>query len=202
MCAQKYEYNLEPSGDLVGSSTNSLWTLAGIDLPPVEYRGKVVLLVDQTLATDLATNLTQLQEDLVGDGWQVITNFVPRHNDTNWSANPTNIAAIKSFITNTYYADTTNTKAVFIIGHVAIPYSGMQAFDGHDSDGPEFGQGNHRGAWAADIYYGDVDGIWTDTEAYPAVTVHGLAGGVLQGGPERFCSFRRNPTRGRGWVGP
>ena len=150
---QKYEYRVDPSGSPDGL-TNSLWLLSGIDLPPVEYRGKVLVLVDQTLAADLSTNLTQLQEDLVGDGWEVITNFVPRHNDTNWAANPTNIAAIKSFITNAYYAAPTNTKTVFLVGHVAIPYSGMLSVDHHKAPGE-----NHLCAHVSDVYYADLDGI-------------------------------------------
>jgi len=43
---------------------------------------------------------------------------------------------------------------VVLIGHVPIPYSGAVYRDGH----PE-----HAGAWPADMYYADTDGIWTDT---------------------------------------
>jgi Bacterial Ig domain len=51
-------------------------------------------------------------------------------------------------------ADPFNVKAVFLLGHVPAPYSGNLAPDDHP---------DHRGAWPADAYYGDMDGIWTDS---------------------------------------
>ncbi|MEY2408128.1 MAG: hypothetical protein QOF48_798 [Verrucomicrobiota bacterium] len=158
---QRYEYKIDPTGVRSGIPTNALWLLSGIDVPPVEYRGKAIVLVDQTLGAALALPLAQLQMDLVGDGWEVITNFVPRHNDTNPTDNAAHIAAIKTFITSTYRADPTNTKAVFILGHVAIPYSGFEATDGHSDEND-----SHRGAWPADAFYGDIDGNWTDNLSY------------------------------------
>ena len=50
--------------------------------------------VDQTLTNALATNLTQLTQDLVGDGWKVIRHDAPRHDDATWSNNTNNIAVI------------------------------------------------------------------------------------------------------------
>jgi hypothetical protein len=37
------------------------------------YQGKVILVVDQTIATNVTvvTNLNRLTSDLVGDGWRV-----------------------------------------------------------------------------------------------------------------------------------
>jgi hypothetical protein len=49
--------------------------------------------------------------------------------------------------------DPINTKALFLLGHVPVPYSGNLNPDGHP---------DHQGAWPADVYYGDVNGIWTD----------------------------------------
>src|SRR5262249_11265763 len=59
-------------------------------------------------------------------------------------------------------ADPGQTRTVFILGHVPVPYSGMEAEDGHRSQR----WGVHLGAWATDLYYGDVDGIWTDKLPY------------------------------------
>jgi hypothetical protein len=87
---------------------------------------------------------------LVGDGWQVVRHDVPRH-DTTHSEYP---KQIKALIKADYAADPQNVKAVFIIGHVAVPYSGFLAPDEHD---------DHNGAWPADVYYGDMDGMWTDS---------------------------------------
>src|SRR6266480_6101826 len=42
---------------------------SGINVPLLENRGKVVLVVDRTYAAQLASELNRLQQDLVGDGW-------------------------------------------------------------------------------------------------------------------------------------
>jgi hypothetical protein len=73
---------------------------------------------------------------------------------------------VKDFILADYARDSSEIKAVFIVGHVPVPYSGNINPDGH---------GDHLGAWPADVYYGDVDGVWTDlnvtsTTASPART--------------------------------
>src|SRR3954469_961372 len=74
---------------------------AGINAPLVESRGKVVLVVDNTYATQLTNELARLQTDLVGDGWTVVRRDVSR-NDT-----PANV---RSAIQAVYQADPTNVK--------------------------------------------------------------------------------------------
>jgi hypothetical protein len=117
---------------------------AGIDVPLRNNRGKVVLVVDATQATPLAEPLRRLERDLVGDGWTVL------RQDAAPDAKP---ADVKARITDAYEADRDGVKAVFLFGHVPVPYSGDFNPDGH---------GDHRGAWPADAYYGDMDGEWTD----------------------------------------
>ncbi|MCK5907786.1 MAG: hypothetical protein KAG37_09360, partial [Flavobacteriales bacterium] len=51
------------------------------------------------------------------------------------------------------YNSLPNLKTIYILGGVAVPYSGNINPDGH---------GDHRGAWPADVYYADLDGDWTD----------------------------------------
>ena len=116
----------------------------GINVPLVENRGKVVLVVDNTYAAQLSAELNRLQHDLAGDGWTVLRHDVGR-NDS--------VASVKNLIKADYNADAANVKAVFLFGHVPVPYSGLLNPDGH----PE-----HYGAWPADVYYGDMDGNWTD----------------------------------------
>jgi hypothetical protein len=161
---QRYEYRVfretNPGDNNFPNFMYPVHTFAAINAPPIEKRGKIILLIDNTLVSQLTTNITRLQNDLVGDGWTVITNHVARHNDTTWSANTSSIASIKSYITTTYNADPNNTNVLFILGHVAIPYSGINTPDGHDTNinqGPD-----HRGAWPSDIYYTDISGTWTD----------------------------------------
>jgi hypothetical protein len=117
----------------------------GIAVPLVENRGKIVLLVDNTVAGPLATELAQLQQDLAGDGWIVLRHDVSRTDS---------VVNIKAVIKADYAADPANVKSVFLFGHIPVPYSGQFNPDGHP---------DHVGAWPADVYYGDVDGNWTDS---------------------------------------
>jgi hypothetical protein len=134
---------------------------AGIQVPLVESRGKVILLADNTFTASLAMELNRLEQDLAGDGWTVLRHDVPRMavdpantNSSVWAARASEIASLKALITTDYNADPSNVKAVFLFGHLPVPYSGNLAPDGH---------ANHQGAWPADAYYGDMNGTWTDS---------------------------------------
>ena len=118
---------------------------AAIEAPLVEARGRVILVVDGTHAAGLAGELARLEGDLVGDGWTVSRREVARGDS---------VVSVKSLIQAGYNADPANVKAVFLFGHVPVPYSGNFAADGHAPA--------HQGAWPADVYYGDMDGTWTD----------------------------------------
>ncbi|MGB8168330.1 MAG: fibronectin type III domain-containing protein, partial [Chthoniobacteraceae bacterium] len=125
--------------------TASGWLSAAIRAPLVAERGKVILLVDDTMAGPLATELAQFISDLTGDGWFVIRQDISRN-----AAVPSVRAAVQAI----YNDDPPNTAALILFGHIPVPYSGDYAADGHP---------DHRGAWPADAYYGDIDGVWTDT---------------------------------------
>ena len=141
-----YEYKVlktGQAGDKPFKGTGYL--LAGIEVPLADRRGKVVLIVDSTHAAALAEPLRRLERDLAGDGWTVL-----RH-DVAPAAKPVDV---KELIRRDYEADRAGVKAVFLFGRVPVPYSGDFNPDGH---------ADHRGAWPADAYYGDMDGEWTDT---------------------------------------
>ncbi len=138
----QYEYQVQK---VVPGYTGYGYVLAGIEVPLVESRGTAVLVVDQTFAADLAGELSLLQQDLVGDGWQVIRHDVPP------DETPVNV---KALIKADYAADPANVRSVFLFGHVPVPYSGDIVPDGHTP--------NHRGAWPADVYYADIDTDWND----------------------------------------
>jgi len=142
---EAYEYRIVKNA-MEGSTgyTGYGYIYAGIEAPLVEYRGKVLLLVDATVTNALAFELSRLQWTLIGDGWNVLRYDVAR------TSTPPEIKAI---ITNAYWNDPEQPKAVFLFGHVPVPYSGYIAPDGH---------GDHNGAWSADVYYADMDGNWTD----------------------------------------
>src|SRR5712691_7949751 len=118
---------------------------AGINVPLTENRGKLLLVVDNTYAANLTNELAVLQQDIIGDGW-TITRLDVSRNDS--------VINIKNLIKAQYNADPAHVKAVFLFGHVPVPYSGNIVPDGHAPD--------HQGAWPCDGYYGDMDGVWTD----------------------------------------
>ncbi len=153
-----YEYWVAKSA---GAYLGDGYIYAGIEAPLVEFRGKLVLLVDSTCAAGLSLELARLEQDLAGDGWTVLRHDVarmsvaPANVSSNvWVARSNELARVKGIIQTDYYADPANVKAVFLFGHVPVPYSGNMAPDDHY---------NHVGAWPADAFYGDLDGTWTDS---------------------------------------
>ncbi len=141
----EYEYWMERTYTGIYPTTAMGYLSAGVHVPMTDSRGKLLLVVDNTMVTPLAPEIAQLQADLTGDGWTVQTISAARA-DTAINT--------KALIKAAYDADPANLKMVYILGHVPVPYSGSIAPDGH---------GNHSGAWPADGYYGDMNGTWTDT---------------------------------------
>ena len=147
----EYEYWMRRSYSSTAPDLALGYISAGCNLPMVENRGKLLLVVDETMTGALAPELDQLRADLVSDGWTVQAITAARRNS---HTDATAVADTKALIKAAYDADPANVKQVYILGHVPVPYSGVQAPDGHE---------NHLGAWPADGFYGDMDGIWTDT---------------------------------------
>ncbi len=139
-----YEYRVSRTLN-GGPGTAEGYVSAGIRAPLQAERGRAILLVDSTMAAPLASELTRLENDLTGDGWIVVRQNVAR------TASP---PSIRATIQSIHAADPANTAAVILFGHIPVPYSGDFAIDGH---------ADHFGAWPTDVYYGDVDGTWTDT---------------------------------------
>ncbi|MCS6917215.1 MAG: hypothetical protein NZM08_06000, partial [Chitinophagales bacterium] len=62
------------------------------------------------------------------------------------------VSWIRNLIYEEYALDP-ELRAVFLLGHVPVPYSGNLYPDGHP---------DHQGAWPFDGFYGDMDGSYTD----------------------------------------
>jgi len=118
---------------------------AGISIPLLDNPGTVILVVDNTYAANLAAGLQRLQQDLIGEGWQVIRHDVNRTDS---------VVSVKNLILADYATNPSQVNTVFLFGHVPVPYSGLINPDGH---------AEHVGAWPADLYYGVITGQWTDT---------------------------------------
>ncbi len=152
-----YEYNIQK---VAANYFGAGYVYAGIALPPVVSRGKVILIVDSSNGASLVLELSRLAQDLVGDGWTVVRHDVPRmavdpanQSSSVWGQRAAELANVKALIQADYNADPANVNSVFLIGHVPVPYSGNFAPDGHS---------DHQGAWPADVYYADMTGAWTD----------------------------------------
>lgn len=137
-----YEYRVVKTTPLV---TGYGYVYTGIDIPVLDARGTILLAVEDSYATPLQTELDQLKNDLIGDGWNVIRkDFAATTQDT----------VLKNWVIDTYNQPGVEVKSLLIIGHFAIPYSGNFAPDGHTE---------RIGAQPADVFYADIDGGWTDS---------------------------------------
>lgn len=141
-----YEFLIEK--DMIDYLANGYMNI-GINVPAIENRGKVLILVDESLNIELDDKIERLSKDMSADGWRVFRDTAPRA-ETFDSAK---VMQTKEKIIKYYNKE--NITAVLLFGRIAVPYSGSFAVDGHTPD--------HDGAWATDVFYGDVDGIWTDT---------------------------------------
>lgn len=115
-----------------------------LESPVVDGRGTMLIFVEEALQVPLSMELERLEYDLAGDGWKVIWHPV---------ATDATVATVKSQIVTDYSVSPASVRSVLLLGEIPVPYSGNSAWDGHS---------NHQGAWPADTYYGDIDGVWTD----------------------------------------
>jgi hypothetical protein len=116
---------------------------------PYEDRGYVSIIVDNTVWSSVSANVVQLQQDLIGDGWNGVEvhDDAPRMDDEHYVWR--DFTGVPSPVTNSTYqsgkkaqyaadiqsvkdmiagdADTADTsgselKQVILIGHVTVPY--------------------------------------------------------------------------------
>ena len=145
-----YEYQVVKEGTLEYMGYGYIYS--AIHLPPIDERGRIILLVESSVAEPLRPELDRLELDLIGDGWRVVRETVPRE---------AKATEVKEVIKALYAQDAANTHSLFLFGNIPVPYSGDMAPDQHE---------NHRGAWPTDIYYADLDGEWTDSSVNSTVS--------------------------------
>lgn len=136
-----YEYKIEKFLEEVEGYG---YVLSAIERPAVHYHGEVLLLITEETLAEVIPELNEYRAVLETDGWtsQLLT--------VNQSQTP---GEVKAAIVAAHTARP--FTAIFILGDVPVPHSGDINPDAHT---------NHKGAWSADVYYGDLDGVWTDTE--------------------------------------
>lgn len=139
-----------------GSTTEALgYIYVGNQFKPKPSRGGIVIMVDSSYTKALKSEIATLENDLMADGWFPSYLVVGRNEK---------VDAVKSKLDAHIKRLPKSPKALYILGHVPVPYSGNYSSNGDrpPPDGHVEGVGNHTGAWPADVYYGTVDCFWGD----------------------------------------
>lgn len=130
----------------VGNFSGHGYIYVASEIPLVEQRGKVLLVIEKLIHDSVADELNGFENDLMMDGWMVLRKVVDRNDP---------VDSVKKSI-KTIYNLNPDLKSLVLIGHIPVPYSGLLNPDGHP---------DHKGAWPCDGFYGDVfddEGNWTD----------------------------------------
>ncbi len=119
------------------------YILSGIAIDPSHVEGKAILVLTETTYQNVESQISKFQDILSLDGWPNRLLIVPDEYI---------VEDVKNLLVGEYQSDPFTT--CLLLGDVPIALSGNVSPDGHETQG---------GAWAADLYYGDMDGEWTDT---------------------------------------
>ena len=137
---ERYEYRVLKSGS---GFTGYGYITAGIEVGPKHDNGSILVLVEEEAKDSITANLNRYTNILRSECWNVMLEYVSRDSS---------VAFTKSIV-QTAYSKVADLNDMVILGHVPVPHSGNIVPDGHN---------NHVGAWSADVFYGDLDGNWTD----------------------------------------
>jgi hypothetical protein len=141
-----YEYAVEKT--VIKDSIYAYgYASAGLRVPAAPVRGHCLILADSVMYTALSPEIARLQNAMTSEGWMVTVLSAARAP----KFNPTAVKATKQIIRDWYETCQGEPGTVFIVGRVAVPYSGM-VYQGRNQVGPD-AHPEHSGAWAADSYY-------------------------------------------------
>ncbi len=172
-----YEYKLSRGGRDI-----QFLSSGGYLVPWQEKKGTILIIVEDLLfkfaQNNIKGDLSSYISTLNSEGWQVEVITGKRHLDTDftqatldlWSnkitadtfwrnrneilkKNNLAVAELKNKIIQVYNKNPGQLKAVLLVGHLPIPFSGTRNIDGHD---------DHKGAWPADSYYASLSAAWDD----------------------------------------
>lgn len=141
-----YEYKIEADfSAVVDAPYNLSYGYALLDQREsvVLNRKSILVLVESNIALGLTRELEILRQDLFLDGYNPYITPVDKE---------LKAPQVKRLVKD--YHDYQGVKYLYIIGNIAVPYSGFHAPDGHN---------DHLGAWPADGFYADLnDELWTE----------------------------------------
>ncbi len=144
-----YEYQvLRSARDIVDVG----YWVTGVKLPAQAQRGNIYVVVDETIAEEIAPRLRRFERDLTGDGWKVHRHLAPRGNSRKPTENLKKVLSIKTWLHERYLEDPFGQHAVVLVGHIPMIKSGRANPDGHE-----------QVAHASDLFYADMDGRWAVT---------------------------------------
>ncbi|MCB9263027.1 MAG: T9SS type A sorting domain-containing protein [Flavobacteriales bacterium] len=155
-----YDYSIKRLGTETAYGFVTCGAKVGLNF---STRGTILVIIEKTMSDSLADEIEQYKQDLVGDGYTVTDLVVDAS---------TSHKTVKQKIADTYILFP-DLSLISIIGHVAVPYSGVYCRDAYwvvPPDGHKAGVGDHCGAWPADVYYAVPSGLWTDTDTCLAGT--------------------------------
>ncbi|MCX7880416.1 MAG: fibronectin type III domain-containing protein [Ignavibacteria bacterium] len=145
-----YEYSFSFVSDTFKSFA---YIVAGNKTQLENFRGNVLILVDDSLAPKLSEELLAYKSSLEGDFWSVEIRSVPRSNEFN----PQLVNSTKRVVNAFRRRWGKNFKALILIGRVPVPYTGNTTLDGHP---------DHIGAFPSDLFYVLDDSLWQDETDY------------------------------------
>jgi hypothetical protein len=140
--AVAYEYKFQVNTGVSTPPTAYGYIAFGVKVPEANARGNILLLVDDRFMNSLSVELSQLQRDLLSDGWNPTIAYTSKDSS---------VSSTKSIIDGVNTSS--NLSAIYLIGHIPVPYSGRIAPDGH---------ADHEGAWPSDLFYASNASSWTD----------------------------------------
>lgn len=169
----EYDYCVRRAGYI--TYDNFGYIRSGIGIKTKNERGMMLLVIENNLYQRLKPHFDTLLLDLVGDGW-----YIKLLTESNNSSHQTLKAKIISAFDN--YS---GFKSIYLIGNLAIPYSGNFAPDAHP---------DHVGAWPADVYYGLFDeNEWTDYNEVNLQATRPENRNTIDDGKFDQNSIRKNP---------
>ena len=176
-----YDYEIRREGqDLNGTAILSVAVDAGAQRH--ESRGSIILAIDNRFQDSLRGEIERLTTDLIGDGYFVIHEYVPQVSDEAAEAQAASQLRERIIeIYNTHDGTNREVRSVLLLGDIPVPRTGFVDPGGHD---------DYR-AVAADILYGDVDGVYTD------IGSNILTGNETNTGESIVSDFPNRPEDGR-----
>jgi len=149
-----YEYmiknNRQINDTTIIDTYSYIYTGANVSID--DNKGKILLLVDKTIYSEIYNELIMFKKDLIGDGYTVDISLVPRSEEFDAKK----VIQVKEIIREKYSKYGNELGTLILVGRVPVPYSGAYSIDGHDEE--------NFGAWPSDVFYSDLDGQWIDKE--------------------------------------